>query len=119
MSKFLHSEFFTVLSLILIGTLVFFIVKSKSVVKELTQEIQGLEDKIANVEKDTENLEEDLEYFKSDVYLERQARVKLNLKKPGETIAYIVREDRVASESEAEEEGGFFKKLFNSVFKRD
>ena len=121
MNNIFHSKIFTVLSFVLIVFLSFLIVKNRPLVKSLDGDISGLEEKIGEAELKTEELESDFSFFESDAYLERQARLKLNLKKPNEFIAYIVREEKIstASDEEIEERGllqntlDFISDLFN------
>ncbi len=102
------------------GSLGFLIFKSKPIVESLNQELGDLEDRIAESEGKTEDLQSEFDYYESDSYLEKQARLKLNLKNPGENVAYIVRdEDETASSSEDLEEKSFWSNLIDKIFRRD
>jgi len=56
---------------------------------QLTKEINKLESDIERLEKKDEQMANLLEYFKEGSYLEQEARLKLNLKKPGEKVVVI------------------------------
>lgn len=114
MDNIFHSKIFAVLSFVFIVFLGSLIVKNRPLVKSLDGNISGLEEKISEVELKTEELESDFSFFESDTYLERQARLKLNLKKPNEFIAYIIREEKISTTSdESIEEKGLIQKTFD------
>ena len=56
---------------------------------QLTKEINKLELEIERLEKKDQQMANLLEYFKEGSYLEKEARLKLNLKKPGEKVVVI------------------------------
>jgi len=120
MNSFLSSKLFTILSTVLVGFLGFIILGSRPEIANLDNEIAELKAQAKEAERKTETLESDFDYFKSDVYLEKQARLKLNLKKPNEFVAYIVRNDNVSSTSEEQvEEKNLFDKILDLILKRD
>jgi cell division protein FtsB len=67
---------------------------------QLQQEINNLKSEISKIEGENQELSNLMEYFKKDSYLEKQARVKLNLKKPGEE-AVVFPERKEEAESNA------------------
>jgi cell division protein FtsB len=72
---------------------------------QLTQEINRLKLEIERIEGKNEQLANLMEYFKEESYLEKEARLKLNLKKPGEKVVILSKES--ASDIDAEvSEGG-------------
>lgn len=116
MNNIFHSKIFTVLSFVFIVFLGFLIVKNRPLVKSLDGNISSLEEKISEAELKTEELESDFSFFESDTYLERQARLKLNLKKPNEFIAYIIREEKISTASDEKiEERGLIQKTFDFI----
>ncbi|MAF20524.1 MAG: hypothetical protein CMI55_02460 [Parcubacteria group bacterium] len=56
---------------------------------ELTKEINSLNADIEQLEGRNRQLSNLMEYFKQDSYLEKEARLKLNLKKPGEQVIIL------------------------------
>ena len=56
---------------------------------QLTKEINSLKSETERIEGKNQQLTNLLEYFKEESYLEKEARLKLNLKKPGEKIVVI------------------------------
>ncbi len=120
MGNFLKSKGFTILSIFTICFLGFLVFKNKPIIESLNNEINELEGRIAGSDEKTEKLQSEFEYFESNSYLDRQARLKLNLKDPGENVAYIVRdEEKIASDSEDIEKKDFLNNLINRIFKRD
>lgn len=55
----------------------------------INQGIKDLEERIEELETSNEELSKMEEYFKSEEFLEKQARLKLNLTKPGEKLIII------------------------------
>jgi len=56
---------------------------------QLTKEINGLKSEIERLEGKNQQLADLMEYFQEGSYLEQEARLKLNLKKPGEKVVVI------------------------------
>jgi len=59
---------------------------------QLKKEISELKLEIDRLEGNKDQLSNLMEYFKNDSYLEQEARVKLNLKKPGEKVVILSRD---------------------------
>jgi len=53
------------------------------------KEVRGLEAKIQNLEKDNSNLKKFVEYVKNPWFVEKEARLKLNFKAPGEEVVFV------------------------------
>lgn len=70
-----------------IGFIGFSVVKKSWSRYKLEKEIRRLQVQIADLEKNNSDAEGLIGYFATDDYLEREARAKLNLKKPGEKVA--------------------------------
>ncbi|MFH1671366.1 MAG: septum formation initiator family protein [Candidatus Portnoybacteria bacterium] len=68
---------------------------------QLTKEIDKLESEIERLEGGNRQLAEMMEYFKDESYLEKEARLKLNLKKPDEKV--IVLADQPEENTSAED----------------
>lgn len=85
----LQSRWFTFLAVIIIGFFLLLVIKLQPSLKTATQELNNLNQKIAEAEKSRSELQKLGDYLKSAVYLERQARLKLNYKKPGESAVFV------------------------------
>ena len=87
--KFLSSKVFLFVIILIL------IVAAVSVGREsyrkyqLTQEINKLKTEIERLEGSNEQLASLMEYLKEEPYLEKEARLKLNLKKPGEKVVIL------------------------------
>jgi cell division protein FtsB len=82
--KFWGSNIFTAF---LIFILIFSIIKvSKELILryEINQQINELETKLSDLESKTDKMDELIAYLQTDEYIEKEARLKLNLSKPGE-----------------------------------
>ncbi len=119
MPNFLHRK---VLSLLLIAVAVWLgrglwvAYGDRSGVQEQLADIQ---DKVEKARQDNQQLASSSAYFKSDSYLEKQARLKLNYKLPDEQVTFIYpdKSDHVASVSVPT--SGGWKSWFYKIFKRD
>ncbi len=89
MKNILQSRWFTFLAVIVIGFFLLSIVKLKPSLETVSQEVNNLNQKIAEAEQNLSELQKLGDYFKSAVYLEREARLKLNYKKPGESVVFV------------------------------
>lgn len=67
--------------------------------REMQQEIDSLEGRAASLQEKNDKLAEATERFGSTAVIEREARLKLNLQKPGETVV-VVRETAKLQDSE-------------------
>lgn len=56
---------------------------------QLAKEINDLQSKINQLDVSNQSLSNLLKYFKEDSYLEKEARLKLNLRKPGEKVVIL------------------------------
>lgn len=75
--------------MIVIGFFLLLIIKLKPSLEAVSQEVNNLDQKIAEAERGMSELQKLGDYFKSTAYLEREARLKLNYKKPGESVAFV------------------------------
>lgn len=60
---------------------------------EINKEIRELEDEIENIENKNANITKVIEFLKSNQFVEKEARLKLGLKKEGEEVAIIKNTD--------------------------
>jgi len=97
---------FLVFVLILLGLIIFLGVSNWKVREKritLENQFQILNQKIEKLEEETQKLRERSSLFKKKEYLEKVAREIFNLKKPGEKVIVIKRENFLALEPEKEE----------------
>ena len=80
-----------------IGWLGLSIIKIKLQDNVVGEEVAGLELKIDNTEKNNNILEKFLEYVKYPSFLEKEARLKLNYKVPGEEVVFVYPDSSVKS----------------------
>ncbi len=85
----LQSRWFTILAVIVIGFFLLLIIKLKPSLETVSQEVNNLDQKIAETERGLSELQKLGDYFKSIAYLEQEARLKLNYKKPGESVVFV------------------------------
>lgn len=90
--KIFQSLIFTILCFVVIFFVGLSLVKLWPKRLAIRNEVKNLEQKIAENEKINSGLTGLLDYFKSDSYREREARSRLNYKKPGEEVVFIFRE---------------------------
>lgn len=76
------------------------IIVEKKIAGREADQIRTLTDEVAILEKENQRLIGDIDYLQSDVFVEREAREKLNFKKQGEKVVVITgRENGVEAES--------------------
>jgi len=87
--KMLGSKVFLFLIFIILIVLAINLVQESYKKYQLKKEISELKLEIDRLEGSKQQLSNLMEYFKNDSYLEQEARVKLNLKKPGEKVVIL------------------------------
>lgn len=85
------------MAVIVIGFFLLLIIQLQHPLKTVSQEVSNLDRKIAEAEQGLSELQKLKDYFKSAAYLERQARLKLNYKKPGESVVFVYKNQHVQS----------------------
>ena len=96
----LQSRWFTILAVIVIGFFLLLIIKLRPSLETVSQEVNNLDQKIAEAEQNLSELQKLGDYFKSVAYLEREARLKLNYKKPGESVVFVYKNQHIQSPTE-------------------
>lgn len=86
------------------GFLIWLIVKDFPEKIETGKQLGDLRSKIEALKKEEERQKSLAEYLNSESYLEKQARIRLNLKKVGEEMVFIYRKDDSIKASESFEE---------------
>lgn len=99
--SFLQTKYFSTVLLILLGLFLFLILKIEPPLRSISKEVNNLNQKIAEVDKNRSDLEKSKDYFKSNAYLEKQARLKLNYKKQDENVVFIYKK----AQSQGSEQG--------------
>ncbi len=87
--KILSSKIFLFVAIFILIFLLIGLVRETYRKYQLTSEINQLKLNIDKLEGDNQQLADLMDYFKEDSYLEKEARIKLNLKKPGETVVVL------------------------------
>jgi len=87
--KILSSKIFLFIVVFILIFLLIGLIKETYRKHQLTSEINELRSNIDKLEGDNQQLIDLMDYFKEDSYLEKEARIKLNLKKPGETVVVL------------------------------
>lgn len=110
------------LVLILVAILIFFLVNlGRTSIKyfSIKNEINDLEKEIISLEKENIELTTKINYFQSDFYKEKEAREKMNLKKPDEKVIIIIPPDEstVAPKEKAEINVSNLLKWWNYFFR--
>lgn len=87
---------------------------------EIGEQINDLKNKIDALKKEKERIKNLEEYFKSENYLEKQARLKLNLKKEGEGVIFIYKKEEGKGMETQKEESLFsrIKNIFESFLRK-
>ncbi|MBU2564512.1 septum formation initiator family protein [Patescibacteria group bacterium] len=113
--KLLHSKYFVIfLFVIFVFVFVAFGKESYRFFK-VNQEIKDLEKRIEDLKKENQELANMEKYFESNDFLEKEARLKLNLTKPGEKLIIIKDIEEVEQEI-VEEKISNIQKWFNYFF---
>ncbi len=73
----------------IIGFFLISVIKFELPLVAVSKELRNINQKIDEAKKTGLELEKLSDYLKSDAYLERQARLKLNYKKPDEKVVFV------------------------------
>lgn len=103
---------FTFILVFAAGFLAYLAVRDYPKIRETRKQLEDLEGKIEALKHEEERQNDLVEYLNSESYLEKQARLRLNLKKEGEEVVFIYRKD------EAKEEGIMEKKNENQFLSK-
>jgi len=69
---------------------------------QIEQQISDLAKEVVAIEEENQDLRASIIYYQSDNFKEREARLKLGLQKPGETVIVIPSQEPFAEEKEEE-----------------
>lgn len=100
MIKLLESKYFIGFLIIILILIIIALGREGYRYFGINQEIKNLEQKIEKLKQENEELEGMEKYFESKEFLEKQARLKLNLAKPGEGVIIIKTPEDLKQETE-------------------
>ncbi|TSC89496.1 MAG: hypothetical protein G01um10142_519 [Parcubacteria group bacterium Gr01-1014_2] len=105
--------FFTFVLLVSAGFLSWLVFKELPQKLEIEKQLGDIRGQIGNLKKEEERQKGLLEYLNTESYLEKQARLRLNLKKEGEEVVFIYKKDEAKKEEtmEKKNENPFLSKL--------
>jgi cell division protein FtsB len=101
--------------IIIIGFLVVSNIKLSERRDQIGLQTRILKNEIQILEQEKEKLQAQVSQTKLESYLEKEARERFNLKKPGEQVVAFVKE-KSEQKQETEQEKGFWDKIFG-IFK--
>jgi cell division protein FtsB len=84
---------FTIIGLVIIVLISIPLAKNVSKLYKVNQEVDNFKIEIKNLGSKNSQLNNLISYLESDQYIENEARLNLNLKKPGETVYAINNKD--------------------------
>lgn len=87
----LESRWFTAAIIAIVGFFSISVIKLSLPIITISKELKNIDQKIDETKKTSLELEKLGAYLQSDAYLERQARIQLNYKKPYEKVVYVYR----------------------------
>ncbi len=87
--KLLSSKLFLFLIIVVLIALIVSLLQESYRKYQLTKEINNLKSEIERLEGNNKQMANLMEYFKEESYMEKEARLKLNLKKPGEKVVIL------------------------------
>ncbi|MEK7659568.1 MAG: septum formation initiator family protein [Patescibacteria group bacterium] len=85
--------FFVLVLVFIAGFLIWLIIKDFPEKIETGKQLRDLKNKIEVLKREEERQKSLAEYLNSESYLEKQARIRLNLKKVGEEVVFVYRKD--------------------------
>lgn len=103
----------------IIGFFLLSIIKLQPALVSARKEIKNIGQKISEIEKARQKAKKLGEYFHSPAYLERQARIKLNYKKPDEKVVYIYTRGTAEAQNnhpKTRKENGWVEKVLENKF---
>ncbi|HEY4507097.1 MAG TPA: septum formation initiator family protein [Candidatus Paceibacterota bacterium] len=106
--RILQSKFVSGALFVLVGFLLISVLRFQPALVSVKKELANVENKIEEADKSKLEYERLGEYFKSAAYLELQARVKLNYKKPDEKVVYVYDSVSKSVKKPAEPSPGFW-----------
>ncbi|MFA5317887.1 MAG: septum formation initiator family protein [Patescibacteria group bacterium] len=96
----LNSKFFTLVVIVIIVLISQPLIKKINQRRDLNREISALEQEVDRIENKNDDLRGLIDYLDSDGFTEKEARLNLDLRKPGEKVAIIKGTENNFSEQE-------------------
>jgi len=100
----LRSKYFSIAAVLLVGWLVLSVINVASHTNTLEEKESDLRNKSVKIEGDNEVLVREIEHAQNPSFLEKEARVKLNLKAPDEEVLFVYGTELVSPELSPESE---------------
>jgi|GEM_PF-1926619 len=115
-SRIWNSNLFSFFLLILL--VLSFVKVTKEIILryEINQEIKHLEAQLNNLNSKTDKMDKLVAYLKTDEYIEKQARTKLNLLKAGEKQINLLSDDETSEQIVETDKGSNIIKWYNYFF---
>jgi len=104
MARLLYSKYFIAFLIIIFILVLIALGKESYRYFKVNQEIKNLEKRISELESNNEELIKMEKYFQSEEFLEKEARLKLNLTKPGEKLIIVKGAEEEIEEIQQEEQ---------------
>ncbi len=114
---FFESRFVNIILVVLLILSLTKVVKEAIVRYEINKEITALENQLGDLESKSGKIENMIAYLKTDQYIEKEARTKLNLVKPGEKQINFTSSTDTYAKVDANKEDSNYIKWFNYFFK--
>lgn len=111
---FLNSKIFTIPLLVLSLWMLLSVISLEAEKRELAKEVRNVEAKIDDTKRGSKSLEEFIKHFDNPLFIEKEARLRLNYKIAGEEVVFVHRDLDSKATSPSEE---FFKGKFG-VYKK-
>ncbi|RJQ35528.1 septum formation initiator family protein [Candidatus Parcubacteria bacterium] len=115
--KIFDSNIFTIFLVLLLILSFVKVTKEVMLRYEINKEIKILESQLASIEGKTGDMEKLISYLNTDEYIEKQARLKLNLSKPGEKQINLTNSQEISIDFADDEDAINPVKWFNYFFK--
>ena len=82
---------------------------------KLENRVAEFKKKIEDLETQNEQFRDFIANFKKEEYIEKEAKTRLSLKKPGEKVVIIIEEEIKKTEEEIKEKTSFFEKFWQKI----
>ncbi len=114
---FFESRFVNLILIVLLVLSVVKVIREAIVRYEINKEIKTLERQLGDLESKSNKLDDMIAYLKTDQYIEKEARTKLNLVKPGEKQINFTSSTNNAAQTDLAKDEANYQKWFNYFFK--
>ncbi len=89
MKRILSTKLFTIVAGILVLFFGISVLRLLPNLRQHSEQLAHINQQIAQTEEQKQKFARESDYLKSEAYMERQARMKLNYKKPGEQVVFV------------------------------